>query len=234
VLANLGADSKSPEQVKIQNLDPLLFRRIRELDARVSSLCGKDILTNASAAEQMMHELQTVVIGMAADLIARNPQFHTDYRRALSSVGLQCTDRICQGTLSILGTALGYAAWLEIIASAIVLWIYFRIFPEQSKSFIEMTTIASEQEGLGNEPPGLLRAVSDGRLGSGRGGRREAAIALRSVVLALQFRNYLRPVNEGDAEVRGGKSFNGSAGDSPRCKQLNDIGTTGASADSDV
>lgn len=102
------------------------------------------MLKDASEAEQMVHELHMTVIGITADLIARNSQFNTDYRTALTNVGLQCSDRQCQGALSLVGTALGYAGWIEICTSVIVLLVYFKLRPNERMTFEDLTAIATD------------------------------------------------------------------------------------------
>jgi hypothetical protein len=156
VLSDAQADLSSPDHKDIQLVDNSMYESIRLLDNRLMTLCNLDLLEHLSEAEQMMHELHMVAIGMTADLIARNAQFKTDYRRALTNVGLQCTDRVCQTTLSILGTALGYVGWLEIIASALVLLAYFRLDPSQRLELSQLTAIATDAPEL----PQFIRALS--------------------------------------------------------------------------
>jgi hypothetical protein len=156
VLADMQSDLSSPDHVDIQVLENSMHEDIRLLDNRLNTLCNLDVVKNISEAEQMVHELHVVVIGMTVDLIARNAQFKTDYRRALTNVGLQCTDRVCQTTLSILGTALGYVGWLEIIASALVLLAYFRLDPSQRLDLSQLTAIATDAPEL----PQFIRALS--------------------------------------------------------------------------
>jgi hypothetical protein len=155
VLSSSGSSANSPTQAKTVELDLTLFPRIRLLDARVASLCSKDLEQHVSEAEQMVHELHVAVIGVTAQLLGNSPQFRTDYRRGLSNVGLQCVDRVCQSILGTVGTALGYAGWLEIVASALVLLTYFRLQPSQRVDVRVMTAIATDAPEL----PGLLGAL---------------------------------------------------------------------------
>jgi hypothetical protein len=164
VLAGSGAGGYSANAAKTVDLDQALFPRIRQLDARVASLCAKDVLEHASEAELLVHELQVAVIGVTAQLIGKSPQFRTDYRRGLSNVGLQCVDRVCQSVLGIVGSALGYAAWLEIVASAVVLLAYFRLKPDQRIDAGMLMAIAADAPELPGEAsaaqrPGVLGAL---------------------------------------------------------------------------
>jgi hypothetical protein len=99
----------------------------------------------------MMHEFQMVVTGIAGDMIASNKKFSTDYRRALGNVGLQCEDKICMTVLGLVGTALGYASWLEICASVAVLLVYFRIRPDERMAYGDITAIAVDAPAMPEE-----------------------------------------------------------------------------------
>jgi hypothetical protein len=117
-----------------------------------------------SEAEQLMHELHTTVMGLTADMLARNQQFSTDYKRALSNIGLQCTERLCLSTLGLIGTALGYAGWLEICASIMVLLVYFKIKPQERVAYGDVTAIVTDAP----EMPEDLELYKSGAWKSGR------------------------------------------------------------------
>ncbi len=104
--------------------------------------CLQGVLANVSHAEQMIHEYQMVIMGITADMIANNKKFTTDYRRALANVALQCEDKQCMSALGLVGTALGYASWLEVCASALVLLLYFRLVPEDRMACGDAVAIA--------------------------------------------------------------------------------------------
>jgi hypothetical protein len=154
-LASPGTNSISGNEARTVDLDLALFPRIRQLDARVASVCAKDLLQHGSEAELLVHELQVAVIGLSAQLIGKSPQFRFDYRRGLSNVALQCVDRVCQSVLGVIGSALGYAAVLEIVGSALVLLAYFRLHPEQRIELAQLAAIATEAPEL----PDVLSAL---------------------------------------------------------------------------
>jgi hypothetical protein len=156
VLSNPQSDLSSPDYVDVQMLANSLYENTRLLDNRLNTLCNLDLVKNISEAEQMVHELHVVVIGMTADLIARSAQFRVNYRHALTNIDLTCTNRVCQSTLSILGTALGYVGWLEIVASALVLLAYFRLDPSQRLDISQLTAIATDAPEL----PQFIRTLS--------------------------------------------------------------------------
>jgi hypothetical protein len=88
-------------------------------------------LRDVDASERSLHDSMVLFIGMATEMLGKNPKFQQDMRRGLLTVMLPCEATRCMNVLGVIGVALGYAGWLEMLASFFILAIYLHTRPKE-------------------------------------------------------------------------------------------------------
>jgi hypothetical protein len=122
-------------------------------------------LVDVDRSEKALHEGMALFIGMAADMLSSNAQLQEDLRRGLLTVTLQCEATRCMSVLSVIGVALGYAGWLEMAASFVVLAIYLQGRPRERVTPAQLMAVITDAP----EIPGPGATIA------GQGGQAKAA-----------------------------------------------------------
>lgn len=128
-------------------------------------------LRDVDASERSLHDSMVLFIGMATEMLGKNPQFQQDMRRGLLTVMLPCEATRCMSVLGVIGVAMGYAGWLEMLASFFILAIYLHARPKERitpNQLMAVITDAPEIPELGDTIPGQGGKGSD--QGSGANG----------------------------------------------------------------
>jgi hypothetical protein len=152
--ATSGIKNSEVQQVPLNMADQIYFWQGRFREA-----CGNDSnagvwppgrkgtpswLRDVDAMERVLHDSMALFMAMATEMLASNAQLHEDLRRGLLTVTLQCEATRCMSVLSIIGVALGYAGWLEMLACFVILSFYLRGRPRERITTSQLMAVITD------------------------------------------------------------------------------------------